>query len=86
MGAHAVRPQPGRPVPGRRASAARPGPRPPRGSRVPGTTASRWSPHADEAPAPAMLVRPDGYVAWAGENVGGLRQACGRWFGAPRGR
>ncbi|GAA0347263.1 FAD-dependent monooxygenase [Actinoallomurus spadix] len=39
---------------------------------------------SDDAPAAAMLVRPDGYVAWAGEDVGGLREACARWFGAPR--
>ncbi|MEV5750998.1 hypothetical protein AB0L00_24510 [Actinoallomurus sp. NPDC052308] len=38
----------------------------------------------DDAPAAAVLVRPDGYVAWAGEDVGGLREACTRWFGAPR--
>jgi hypothetical protein len=33
------------------------------------------------APA-AVLVRPDGYVAWVGEGTGvGLRDALGRWFG-----
>lgn len=37
-----------------------------------------------EAPAEALLVRPDGYVAWAGEHdAAGLRQALDLWFGAP---
>ncbi|GAA5119980.1 FAD-dependent monooxygenase [Pseudonocardia adelaidensis] len=37
-----------------------------------------------EPPADALLVRPDGYVAWAGEHdADGLRQALGAWFGAP---
>jgi 2-polyprenyl-6-methoxyphenol hydroxylase-like FAD-dependent oxidoreductase len=36
---------------------------------------------ATEAPADALLVRPDGHVAWAGEDVGGLREAVRRWFG-----
>ena len=31
---------------------------------------------------PALLVRPDGYVAWAGGP--GLRDALTRWFGDPR--
>ncbi|WP_020388174.1 FAD-dependent monooxygenase [Kribbella catacumbae] len=36
----------------------------------------------------ALLLRPDGYVAWAAEGVGaaereGLRAAAGRWFGVP---
>jgi 3-(3-hydroxy-phenyl)propionate hydroxylase len=31
----------------------------------------------------AVLVRPDGYVAWAGEGgAAGLRAACAAWFGA----
>ena len=34
----------------------------------------------------AMLIRPDGYVAWAADNFGpddaeGLRTALARWFG-----
>jgi hypothetical protein len=39
---------------------------------------------ATETPADAadaVLVRPDGHVAWAGEDVGGLREAVRRWFG-----
>jgi 2-polyprenyl-6-methoxyphenol hydroxylase-like FAD-dependent oxidoreductase len=45
---------------------------------------------ATETPADAadaVLVRPDGHVAWAGEDVGGLREAVRRWFGeAPAAR
>ncbi|MFI7111639.1 FAD-dependent monooxygenase [Nonomuraea sp. NPDC050227] len=36
---------------------------------------------AADAPAPALLVRPDGYVAWAGAGPDGLRAALARWFG-----
>ncbi|NUT52703.1 MAG: hypothetical protein HOV94_36260, partial [Saccharothrix sp.] len=32
-----------------------------------------------DAPAPALLIRPDGYVAWAGEDD--LGAALTRWFG-----
>jgi bifunctional hydroxylase/dehydrase len=31
----------------------------------------------------ALLVRPDGYVAWAGDDPAGLTEALGRWFGSP---
>jgi 2-polyprenyl-6-methoxyphenol hydroxylase-like FAD-dependent oxidoreductase len=35
-------------------------------------------------PAAAVLIRPDGYVAWASDSgSGGLRQALSTWFGAP---
>jgi hypothetical protein len=34
-----------------------------------------------DAPAPALLVRPDGYVAWAGAPE--PAQALRTWFGAP---
>lgn len=30
----------------------------------------------------ALLIRPDGYVAWAGSEVEGLKAALMRWFGA----
>ncbi|MEO3778499.1 FAD-dependent monooxygenase [Micromonospora sp. B11E3] len=40
----------------------------------------------DDAPAAGLLVRPDGYVAWAVSaapaDPRGLRQALARWFGA----
>jgi len=36
---------------------------------------------ARDAPAPALLVRPDGHVAWAGE--GDPEPALRRWFGVP---
>ncbi|WP_460358568.1 aromatic-ring hydroxylase C-terminal domain-containing protein [Actinoallomurus acanthiterrae] len=32
-------------------------------------------------PAKALLGRPDGYVAWAGDDETGLREALTRWFG-----
>ncbi|HEX6353070.1 FAD-dependent monooxygenase [Actinophytocola sp.] len=35
---------------------------------------------ADDAPAPALLIRPDGYVAWAGADPDGLKAALARWF------
>ena len=35
---------------------------------------------ADDAPAPALLIRPDGYVAWAGDDPDGLKAALTRWF------
>jgi 3-(3-hydroxy-phenyl)propionate hydroxylase len=32
----------------------------------------------------AVLIRPDGYVAWVGEGTGhGLLEALTRWFGPP---
>jgi hypothetical protein len=38
---------------------------------------------AVEAPA-AVLIRPDGYVAWVGDGTDrGLRDALGTWFGVP---
>ncbi|GAA3598407.1 hypothetical protein GCM10022419_097330 [Nonomuraea rosea] len=35
---------------------------------------------ADDAPAPAMLIRPDGNVAWAGADPGSLKSALTRRF------
>jgi 3-(3-hydroxy-phenyl)propionate hydroxylase len=33
----------------------------------------------------AVLIRPDGYVAWVGEGAqAGLTDALTRWFGSPR--
>jgi hypothetical protein len=38
-------------------------------------------------PAPALLIRPDGYMAWAAttgpQQTGPLRDALATWFGAP---
>lgn len=43
---------------------------------------------ADNAPAAALLIRPDGYVAWAASDsridADGLRRALTRWFGPAR--
>ena len=33
--------------------------------------------------APAVLLRPDGYVAWVGEHQQGLNDHLARWFGSP---
>ncbi len=32
----------------------------------------------------AIAIRPDGYVAWAGDDQAGLDDAVTRWFGTPR--
>jgi 2-polyprenyl-6-methoxyphenol hydroxylase-like FAD-dependent oxidoreductase len=41
---------------------------------------------ADHAPAAALLIRPDGYVAWAtvDSDADGLHRALTRWFGPAR--
>jgi len=51
-------------------------------------TAGPWTGRIDvvaataaDAPAEAVLIRPDGYVAWAGGE--GLEEALRAWFGAP---
>ncbi|MCS5713264.1 FAD-dependent monooxygenase [Herbiconiux sp. CPCC 205716] len=36
-------------------------------------------------PAPAVLLRPDGRVAWAGDDTASLVRALERWFAAPTG-
>lgn len=58
-----------------------------------GATASGWADRVDivsatlaEPPAAALLIRPDGYIAWAADTVGdaerdGLRRALRRWWG-----
>ncbi|MFD8435433.1 rifampin monooxygenase [Streptomyces microflavus] len=38
---------------------------------------------AEELDAPAVLLRPDGHVAWAGEEQKELNGALPRWFGSP---
>jgi hypothetical protein len=51
------------------------------------TIADRWSARVDRvgqgSNAEPMLIRPDGYVCWAG-STDDLRQALAHWFGAPR--
>jgi rifampicin monooxygenase len=32
---------------------------------------------------PAALLRPDGHVAWVGDDQGDLNGRLPRWFGAP---
>ncbi|MEU6083742.1 rifampin monooxygenase [Streptomyces sp. NPDC047108] len=38
---------------------------------------------SDELEVPAVLLRPDGHVAWAGEDQADLAGQAQRWFGAP---
>jgi rifampicin monooxygenase len=40
---------------------------------------------SEELDAPAVLLRPDGHVAWAGDDQEDLLGTLPRWFGAPRG-
>ncbi|GLY49018.1 rifampin monooxygenase [Lentzea sp. NBRC 102530] len=37
---------------------------------------------SEELDAPAVLIRPDGHVAWAGEDQASLEGELARWFGA----
>ncbi|MCF6522348.1 rifampin monooxygenase [Streptomyces sp. JJ36] len=39
----------------------------------------------EEPDVPAVLLRPDGHVAWAGEDQADLLRQVPRWFGAPSG-
>jgi 3-(3-hydroxy-phenyl)propionate hydroxylase len=46
----------------------------------------KWElPAIGAVPAPsAVLVRPDGYVAWVGDGTSaGLNEALTKWFGVP---
>jgi hypothetical protein len=38
---------------------------------------------SDELAAPAALLRPDGHVAWVGDDQESLLGQLPRWFGAP---
>jgi rifampicin monooxygenase len=38
---------------------------------------------SEELDVPAVLLRPDGHVAWVGEDQQGLLSQLPRWFGAP---
>lgn len=54
--------------------------------RVEGRVAGAWElPVIGAVPAPtAVLIRPDGHVAWVGDGADrGLREALTRWFGPP---
>ena len=38
---------------------------------------------SEELDVPAVLLRPDGHIAWAGEDQADLLEQIPRWFGAP---
>jgi hypothetical protein len=38
---------------------------------------------SEELDVPAVLLRPDGHVVWAGEDEAELPVVLGKWFGAP---
>ncbi|MBB6418973.1 uncharacterized protein RhaS with RHS repeats [Streptomyces sp. AK010] len=40
---------------------------------------------SEELDVPTVLLRPDGHVAWAGEDQPGLLHRLPRWFGAAAG-
>jgi 2-polyprenyl-6-methoxyphenol hydroxylase-like FAD-dependent oxidoreductase len=51
-----------------------------------GEAAAGWRDRVDVVPTTgpeALLIRPDGFVAWAGADATGLADALTRWFGAP---
>jgi hypothetical protein len=39
---------------------------------------------SEQLDAPAVLLRPDGYVAWVGDSQQDLLSQLPRWFGTPR--
>ncbi|MGK5639756.1 FAD-dependent monooxygenase [Streptomyces sp. URMC 126] len=74
---------------------AKAGPSGPRDSSAPSPSSGSSRPESPDAPdapddplagAAAVLLRPDGHVAWAapGPGADGLPEALRRWFGAPR--
>ena len=38
---------------------------------------------SEELDPPAVLLRPDGHVAWVGEDQNDLLSQMAKWFGAP---
>ncbi|MBP2478334.1 2-polyprenyl-6-methoxyphenol hydroxylase-like FAD-dependent oxidoreductase [Crossiella equi] len=52
--------------------------------RVRGVAVTAWEDHPELAGISAVLVRPDGHVAWAGES-GEWHEALAAWAGAPSG-
>ena len=53
-----------------------------------GSVADGWKDRVDvvsgtSGELPALLIRPDGVVAWAGSSSDGLVEALERWFGSP---
>ncbi|GIM93951.1 FAD-dependent monooxygenase [Paractinoplanes toevensis] len=55
-------------------------------------TAGGWSDRVDHLAdptaaldVPALLLRPDGHVAWIGDDQHGLDEQLARWFGSPTG-
>ncbi|MBO2453255.1 FAD-dependent monooxygenase [Actinomadura barringtoniae] len=55
------------------------------GSETVRSVAAGWLDRVTVVPyaGQAVLIRPDGYVAWAGADADGLADALGRWFGRP---